>query len=179
MVAGSRVTVLAVAALLFALAAQQVLFDKDTEGAENVVGAVEQRVGTNAVGRDLPASRSPDFSTDFDQSESPGANLSAKRDLFAEPSWTSKVAPVRLEKVVPPVEIVAPKVIPPLPFTYVGKMLDGNSLVIFIGYDGKQVAVKAGDVIGGYRADAVEASRIDFVYLESGDHRTLEFGGAK
>lgn len=54
---------------------------------------------------------------------------------------------------------------PPLPFRYIGKMLDGDKLSVFIANGGESFAVAAGDRIGEYRVDKITEAEIRFTYL--------------
>ncbi len=54
---------------------------------------------------------------------------------------------------------------PPLPFRYIGKMLDGDKLSVFIANGGESFAVAAGDRIGDYRVDKITEAEIRFTYL--------------
>jgi len=54
---------------------------------------------------------------------------------------------------------------PPLPFRYLGKLLDGGKLAVFLAHGQESLAVAAGDTIGEYRVDAVTETEVTFTYL--------------
>jgi hypothetical protein len=55
---------------------------------------------------------------------------------------------------------------PPLPFAYLGRMLEDGRLAVFLARGAESYSVKAGDTIGGeYRVDAVTDKEVTFTYL--------------
>ena len=55
---------------------------------------------------------------------------------------------------------------PPLPFAYLGRMLEDGKLAVFLARGAESYSVKAGDTIGGeYRVDAVTDKEVTFTYL--------------
>ena len=54
---------------------------------------------------------------------------------------------------------------PPLPFRYLGKMIEDGKLAVFLAQGDESLSVKAGDRIGEYRVDAVTESEVRFTYL--------------
>jgi hypothetical protein len=69
--------------------------------------------------------------------------------------------------VIPPQAAQAPAkpVAPPLPFRYVGKMLDGDKLAVFLVNGNESLAVAAGERIGEYRVEKITDAEIVFTYL--------------
>lgn len=87
------------------------------------------------------------------------ADEGAKADLFASRSFTS-------EKAVAPDGKPAKAVAPPLPFAYIGKVIEDGKLAVFLSRGEDSLSVAAGDTIGGeYRVDAVSEKEITFTYL--------------
>ncbi|MBY0579207.1 MAG: hypothetical protein K2P57_09175 [Burkholderiales bacterium] len=93
------------------------------------------------------------------------------RDMFAAKSW--HVEP-------PPQKIVVRPVAPPLPFVYIGKMIDsGNKVIVFLADQGRIYTVSEGDRINGnYRVDAVKAPSMTLTYLPLEIKQTLQIGEA-
>jgi len=96
---------------------------------------------------------------DFDLSklERP-ADEGAKADLFANGTFnegkeTGKAG--KAEKSGPP----------PLPFAYLGKLIEDGKLAVFLSRGGESLSVAQGDTIGEYRVDAVSETEITFTYL--------------
>ncbi len=54
---------------------------------------------------------------------------------------------------------------PPLPFRYLGKMIEDGRLAVFLAQGDESLSVKAGDRIGEYRVDAVTETEVRFTYL--------------
>jgi hypothetical protein len=54
---------------------------------------------------------------------------------------------------------------PPLPFRYLGKLVDGGKLAVFLARGDESLAVAAGERIGDYRVDSVTDSEVTFTYL--------------
>jgi len=56
-------------------------------------------------------------------------------------------------------------VAPPLPFRYLGKMLDEGKLAVFLARGEESLSVHAGQTIGEYRVDKVTENEVVFTYL--------------
>lgn len=68
----------------------------------------------------------------------------------------------------PPIQSGAPKAkaeAPPLPFRYVGKMIEDGKLAVFLASGNEAVTAVAGQLIGDYRVDAVTETEVRFTYL--------------
>lgn len=78
-------------------------------------------------------------------------------DLFAPRSFSGPqaAAPAQPEK----------PVAPPLPFRYLGKMLEDGKLHVFLARGDESLSVRAGQKIGEYRVDKVSDAEIVFTYL--------------
>lgn len=88
-------------------------------------------------------------------------------DLFPRQSWY--VAP-------PP----PPPTMPPLPFSYLGKFIDGENVVVFLSSADQNFAVREGDVVNGnYRIDEIAPPTMTITYLPLNQKQTLEIGRAK
>ena len=86
------------------------------------------------------------------------ADEGAKADLFGNGDFSSGKAlgkPDRHEKAGPP----------PLPFAYLGKLIEDGKLAVFLSRGGESLSVAQGDTIGEYRVDAVSETEITFTYL--------------
>jgi len=56
-------------------------------------------------------------------------------------------------------------VAPPLPFRYLGKMLEDGKLSVFLANGEESLSVRAGQRIGDYRVDKVTEAEVVFTYL--------------
>ncbi len=96
------------------------------------------------------------------------------QDAFAGRSW---VAP-------PPPVVEAPPAAPsapPLPFTYIGKMQEGETgpLTIYLVQGEQAYSVKKGDVIDKtYRVESMDTTHIVLTYLPLAVKQTLTFGNS-
>ena len=92
-------------------------------------------------------------------------------DIFKAKSWFVPPPP---PKPVPP----PPPAAPPLPFKYMGKLVEEGKLTVFISNQERNYAVKTGDTIdGAYRVDSVDPQRVLFTYLPLNMQQTLAIGG--
>lgn len=95
------------------------------------------------------------------------------RDLFAPRSW----AP--LPSAPPPAAAPAPTA-PPLPFTYLGKQLEGATWQVFLARADQTFVVSAGSTIDGlYRIDAVRPPTLALTYLPLGQAQNMSIGDAQ
>lgn len=77
----------------------------------------------------------------------------------------------------PPPPPPPPPMAPPLPLRYLGRMQDGTVAQLFVSYNGDNLALKAGDVIGGsYRLDTIQNNRAVFTYIPLNQTQTMIFG---
>jgi len=84
----------------------------------------------------------------------------------AQESKVDAFAPRNFSPVVPAqAQAAAKPTVPPLPFRYIGKMLDGDKLAVFLMNGNESMAVAAGDRIGDYRVEKVTDAEIVFTYL--------------
>ena len=63
---------------------------------------------------------------------------------------------------------------PPLPFTYLGKMLDEGKLQVFLARGEDSHIVRAGQKIGQYRVERVDETSVTFLHLPSKTRQTLD-----
>ena len=84
----------------------------------------------------------------------------------------------------PPVERTVKRALPPprpqapaLPFAYLGKMMDGDTMTVFLAKQDRNYIVRAGDTLDGdYRVAKVDNDGLELVYLPLGVTQTLQFG---
>lgn len=80
--------------------------------------------------------------------------------------------------VAPPVSLNPPlppkPVAPALPFTYLGRLIDGDKTTVFVSRNNMPHSVSVGDSIGDiYKVDSIADGSIVFVYLPLGEKQTL------
>lgn len=94
----------------------------------------------------------------------------ATPDLFAGRNWTP--VPVPLKAAPPP-----PPVAPPLPFTFLGKKLEGGVWEVFLARDEQSFVVREGSLIdNSYRVDAIAPPNLSLTYLPLGQSQSLAIG---
>jgi hypothetical protein len=95
-----------------------------------------------------------------------------KTDLFASKSWYVPPPP-------PPPQPPPKPTAPPLPFAYLGRMIDGGSTVVFVSSQDHNRILRVGDVVDRvWRVDAIEGSRMQFTYLPLNENKYLILGAA-
>jgi hypothetical protein len=97
----------------------------------------------------------------------------SEQDIFDVPARQS-VSPVIPQSYTPPV------VIPPLPFTYLGRVVENGRERIFLASAQKNYLAQRGDVLeNDYRIDRINEHQILFTYLPLKIGQTLETGAAQ
>lgn len=158
--------------LLFGLGtalAMAVSGQNDNDPSE-VVGAVEKHAGQPVAGAQADQ---PQSEIHFDlaaiKRSMPDDNQAG--GLFQSKSWYAPPLPP-----VAAATAAAVQTVPTLPFTYIGKMQDGNDVVLFLSGNGKNYTVKAGDVLdNSYRVDKIGDNEAVFTYLLMNTPQTLSF----
>lgn len=92
-------------------------------------------------------------------------------DVFAAHSWQPPPPPA--PKVVEPPKPVAP----PLPFMFMGRMIEDDKPIIFLRRGDEPIVVRERDVIEkNYRVDGIGPSSMVLTYLPLGQQQVLSFG---
>lgn len=92
-----------------------------------------------------------------------------KKGLFDSKSWYVPPPP---PKALPP-----PPTAPPLPFSYMGKMLEDGRTTVFLTRQNRNFVVSAGDTIEStYRVDEINARFMTLTYLPLNIKQTLQIG---
>lgn len=95
----------------------------------------------------------------------------AASDLFAARSWYVPPPP---PKPLPP----PPPSAPPLPFSFMGKMMDEGKLTVYLSAQERNYVVRTGDTIDGtYKVEEVGARMLTLTYLPLNIKQTLMIGG--
>ena len=94
-------------------------------------------------------------------------------DLFP-----AKVKPLPAPSVVQ-TQLPPPKpTAPPLPFAYVGKLIEDGKPMVFVSKQQKNFMLKGSEVIEGtYRVDRVESGQVVFTYLPLAAEQVMIIGG--
>ncbi len=99
--------------------------------------------------------------------------LAGMADVFATKSWYVPPPPPPPSRPVPP----PPPMAPPLPFTYVGKLVEEGKITVFLSTSDRNYAIQEGDVINGtYHVDQLKAPVMILTYLPLNIKQTLQIG---
>jgi len=91
-------------------------------------------------------------------------------DPFQAHSWEPALAVVRRNLPPPPPQA------PPLPFTYLGKMVDGEETTVFLAASDRNYVARPGDTLDGrYRVEKIEEDGLALTYLPLGTKQVLPF----
>jgi len=97
-----------------------------------------------------------------------------KPKVIPAPPPPSRVTPAPVADLTPP-----PPVAPPLPFTYVGKMVEENKLTIYASKAGRNYILKEADMIEGmYSVKSIDSEKVIFEYLPLQFEQILVIRGA-
>ena len=138
---------------------------------DKVKDAVEQTLGVEDVVKSqvLSGRFLDDISRDVFAVKLADAQVIEKpiADVVAKPEVQVEVKPL-----LPP-EPTAP----PLPFIYIGKYIEDNQLVVFLGYRGNNLLVKAGDIIQQtYKIETINPPVLTLTYLPMNIRQTIQIG---
>ena len=148
--------------------------------AARLVGREDEGPPPSASAERAPVERAPAEPATLDldrlaarRSEAPAA------DPFRAFSWQS-AAQEEARKNAPPPPPPPPPQAPPLPFTYMGKLIEEGRIAVFLTHGDRNLIVRQGDTIDGtYRVDAVTEEHLSLTYLPLKQKQDLAFGGAQ
>lgn len=106
-------------------------------------------------------------------------SIPVRTDAFGTRNWDppppKALRATRVETVVAPPP--PPPQAPPLPFTYLGRLDEGDRTTVFLAGPAQDHAVTAGQVIDGvYRVDEITPQRVVVTYLPLGQQQSLSIG---
>ena len=122
--------------------------------------AAPARARPAVVATEAPASAPPGLRAPFTASTG---------NLFAVRSW--------LPPAPPPAKPPAPQA-PALPFKYLGKMIEGNEVVAFVGQGALTHLMRKGSVVRDYKVEEVTDTEMLLVYLPLNEKQRLTFGSS-
>jgi hypothetical protein len=97
-----------------------------------------------------------------------------EQDIFSPHSWRPPVLKL------PSQTVSLPPAAPPLPFTYIGKIVNGDKLTIVVSSPDGNYAITSGKVIDGkYRVENVDDFQVVFTYLPLNIQQPLLIGASK
>ncbi|HWI36529.1 MAG TPA: hypothetical protein VNU64_08750 [Burkholderiales bacterium] len=123
-----------------------------------------------ATGREQPSSivepAAPRVDTRL-QAQDADIDLGKLEERQDEGAKVDAFAPRNFAPVVPPQAAAAPakREAPPLPFKYLGKMVEDGKLSVFLTNGDESITVHAGERVGDYRVDKITEAEVRFTYL--------------
>jgi len=142
--------------------------------------AVVSALASVVAGRELSTPQKKEPLARIDTRLAPLANdidLAKLESRADEGAKTDAFAPRNFSPIVPAQSQAAAKpVAPPLPFRYIGKMLDEGKLAVFLANGNDSFAATAGERVGDYRIEKVTETEVVFTYLPLKTKQTLPLG---
>jgi len=105
------------------------------------------------------------------------AHAEPSANPFGATSWEQMARDEGVRNAPPP----PPPQAPPLPFTYVGKLVEGDKVTVFLVRQGQDqnYIVRDGDAIDGiYRVETIDERTLILTYMPLNQQQTLAFGEA-
>ncbi|MCL4472159.1 MAG: secretion system X translation initiation factor [Sulfuricella sp.] len=153
---------------LFAISMASVFLvqDENTEVAQTVPAKVAARDGRHSVRKNPDASE-----LQLDKLARTSSREEAT-DIFSSKSWYVPPPPPKPAPLPPPAA-------PPLPFVYLGKMLEDGKSLVFLSKKERNLVVKEGDVIDGtYRVESIHPSAMTLTYMPLNMTQILPIGAS-
>lgn len=113
----------------------------------------------------------PDIRFDLSAIKRTAPDNTQTNAIFQPKTWYTPPQPPSVSSLPPP-----PPSAPSLPFTFVGRMIDGSSVVLFLSKGDHQYVVKESDILdNNYRLDKITDGNAVFTYLPMSIQQTLAF----
>ncbi|MFY9259099.1 MAG: hypothetical protein WAO71_01175 [Gallionella sp.] len=148
----------------------------------DVVDATEKTHSTNTLSAaDLPEQTRPMRRVELSIIRRAVVDNVERSGLFQSKTWYTpppQTQAISLQQT-PIAALQPPPSAPALPFSFIGRMIDKNEAVLFLSKNGRQYAVKTGDVIdGSYRVEKFTENDVLLTYLPMNIQQTLAFHSA-
>lgn len=140
-----------------------------------VVGIADKKSGTNRIAIDHDEQLQPDIRFDLSAIKRAVPEDIQASGLFQAKSWYAPPPPPP-----PQASYVSPPPPPPsapnLPFTFIGRMIDGDEVTLFLMNSSKSYSVRISDVLDGiYRVEKITDKGVVFTYLPMNIQQELSF----
>jgi hypothetical protein len=102
------------------------------------------------------------------------------RDLFPAVNWEQKAREEEVRRSPPPRPAPPPPPqAPPVPFIYMGKLVEDGKATVFLVQGDRNVIAREGETLaGGWRVDAIAEQSMTLTYVSLDQQRTLSFAAA-
>ena len=145
---------------------------QDDSTTSDVVGAVEKKLPANIRSvADQREQSQRDIHFDLSAIKRPVPDNIQTSGLFQSKTWYTPPPQQPASSLPPP-----PPSASSLPFTFIGRMIDGNDVILFLSKNGRQYTAKANDVLDDtYRVDKITDNNAVLTYLPMNIQQTLVF----
>jgi hypothetical protein len=101
----------------------------------------------------------------------------SERDLFPALNWEQKAREEEVRRNPPPKPAPPPPPqAPPLPFTYMGKLVEEGRATVFLVQGDRNLIVREGETVaGGWRVDKIGEQSMTLTYVQLDQQQTLSF----
>jgi hypothetical protein len=108
------------------------------------------------------------------------AAAASARDLFPAVSWAQQAREEEVKRNPPPKPAPPPPPqAPPVPFAYMGKLVEDGATTVFLTQGDRPLIARAGETLGGaWRVDRIDEQSMTFTYLPLARPQTLAFAAA-
>jgi hypothetical protein len=99
------------------------------------------------------------------------------RDLFPALNWEQQAREEEVKRNPPPKPAPPPPPqAPPVPFTYMGKLVEDGKATVFLVQGDRNIIAREGETLaGGWRVDAIAEQSMTLTYVSLDQQRTLSF----
>jgi hypothetical protein len=99
------------------------------------------------------------------------------RDLFPATSWEQKAREEEIKRNPPPKPAPPPPPqAPPVPFSYLGKLVEDGATTVFLVQGDRNLIARAGETLAGvWRVERIDEQAMTFTYLPLAKPQTLSF----
>lgn len=99
------------------------------------------------------------------------SKLFQARTWYTPPPQARKAIPVRVQA-----PLLPPPSAPPLPFVFIGRVIENDNVILFLSKNGRQYVVKTGETIdGSYKVEKITDDEAILIYLPMNVQQTLIF----
>lgn len=139
------------------------------ETSPEVVGAIDKKISSGQPSFEKRDPGQPAIRYDLSIIKRAVPDNIQASQLFHSKTWYSPPPPAPVNSLQPP-----PPGAPPLAFTFFGRMIDGDEVILFLSRNGHQYTVKTNDVIDDtYRVDQITNSTAVLTHLPTNAQQTL------
>jgi hypothetical protein len=137
--------------------------------------APQARAGTTSAVPPAPAATATVAAVTTFVEPAPADNAPPLRERF-DAQAADAFAPRNWQPPPPPPPKPEPPKAPPLPFKYLGKVMQEGEVMAFLGHGARTHLARAGDILADYRIEDITSAGMTLVYLPLNEKQRLTFG---